>query len=196
MTRKGTKLEGEALEKQRARMEIARAARTIVKREPVRIPGVFDSSKTRRSNQKPFPGETEQERLDRLREQGRRGGLANSKWRDAQERTEDERRRFTAAARAQLAFEDATEDMAAVIIRAAKGTGKFKDLLPKEQAQFALKVLEYGVGRPQTRQPDVLDDTAVPGLEFATPTATSGNGAGLGVNETTTLNDVGGTSDG
>lgn len=47
-------------------------------------------------------------------------------------------------------FEKAAPAMAKVLIDAAQGKHGFERLSPKERAAFAVKVLEYGVGRPRT----------------------------------------------
>lgn len=75
-----------------------------------------------------------------------RGGKAS-----AQTRRKNANQR--ADVRARRKFEQAAERAAAVLIQAALGEGEFKELEPGERAKFAIKVLEYGVGRPRTVDP-------------------------------------------
>lgn len=73
--------------------------------------------------------------------------------------------------RARATFEEAADKMAQVIIEAALGRGDFERLDPKERAQFALKALEYGVGRPRQQDPNPLphQDSGPQGLTFVPP---------------------------
>lgn len=72
--------------------------------------------------------------------------------------------------RARATFEKAAEQMANVIIEAALGRGDFAVLDPKERAQFALKALEYGVGRPRQQDPNPIPhDSGPQGLAFVVP---------------------------
>lgn len=90
----------------------------------------------------------------------RRGGLKS-----AQRRRE--RAEVRADLRAKTKFEHASEKMADILIRAALGMDEFAKLEPKDRAQFALKVLEYGVGRPrQTEQEKEAPEAAPAGLKF------------------------------
>lgn len=76
------------------------------------------------------------------KEQARLGGLKSAE-------TRKKKAELRADLRARLKFEQVAEKMAEVIIDAALGQGDFEKLDPKERAQFALKALEYGVGRPR-----------------------------------------------
>lgn len=70
---------------------------------------------------------------------------------------------------AKAKFEGRAEDMANVLIQAALGQGDFARLDPKERAQFALKVLEYGLGRPRAMEPAMAEPVeTVSGLSFGT----------------------------
>lgn len=83
------------------------------------------------------------------REAARRGGQKSAQIRK-------EQARLKADARARLRFENATEKMAELLIEAALGEGVFSRLDPKDRANFAVKVLEYGMGRP--RQADRAEE--------------------------------------
>lgn len=93
---------------------------------------------------------------------------------------------LSADERARGLFEDAAPDMAEVLIAAAKGEGDFAGhwetdpqdetrrvyipgLDPKERAQFAKTVLEFGIGRPGTRKAKEVEETPEDdhGLELA-----------------------------
>lgn len=66
-------------------------------------------------------------------------------------------------------FERAAPSMAQVLVNAAQGKQGFERLSPKERASFAIKVLEYGVGRPRTavEVPGPVEATAqAQGLHF------------------------------
>lgn len=92
---------------------------------------------------------------------GRKGGLAS-----AAARSERSKLRNDILARAR--FEQAADKMAEVIIHAALGEDDFSALSPKERAMFALKALEYGVGRPRASEPVVPEEADVQaGLAFA-----------------------------
>lgn len=80
------------------------------------------------------------------KEQARLGGKKSGEARRA-------KARLRADVRAKLKFEDAAEQVAGVLVQAALGQGKFERLDAKEQAQFAVKVLEYAVGRPRPTEP-------------------------------------------
>lgn len=84
---------------------------------------------------------------EEARELGRRGGQAS-----AAARAERAKLRQDVLAKAR--FEQAADDMAKVIIDAAMGREDFAQLAPKERAMFALKALEYGVGRPRPSEPE------------------------------------------
>ena len=84
---------------------------------------------------------------EEARELGRKGGQAS-----AAARAERAKLRQDVLAKAR--FEQAADDMAKVIIDAAMGKDDFKVLSPKERAMFALKALEYGVGRPRPSEPE------------------------------------------
>ena len=88
---------------------------------------------------------------EEARELGRLGGRAS-----AIARAKRAKLRNDVLAKAR--FEDAADKMAQVIIKAALGEGEFGVLLPKERAQFALKALEYGVGRPRPSEPDAPEE--------------------------------------
>ncbi len=83
---------------------------------------------------------------EQAKELGRAGGLAS-----AAKRAERAAQRKEILAQAR--FQEAADDMAAIIIEAAKGHKDFKALSPKDRAQFAVKALEYGVGRPRGVEP-------------------------------------------
>lgn len=100
---------------------------------------------------------------EQARELGRQGGLASQ----AKRR---EKAAIRADVRAKAAFANASEEMAKVIIDAAKGTGEFAKLDVKERAQFALKALEYGMGRPRAMDPPTPEAPEGPaGLTFTVP---------------------------
>ena len=84
---------------------------------------------------------------EEARELGRKGGQAS-----AAARAERSKLRQDVLAKAR--FERAADDMAAILIDAAMGKGDFTALGPKERAMFALKALEYGVGRPRPTEPE------------------------------------------
>jgi len=84
---------------------------------------------------------------EEARELGRKGGQAS-----AAARAERAKLRQDVLAKAR--FEQAADDMAKVIIDAAMGKDDLKVLSPKERAMFALKALEYGVGRPRPSEPE------------------------------------------
>lgn len=77
---------------------------------------------------------------------GRIGGKASAKARA-------ERSKMRADILAKSRFERRADDMAEVIIAAALGDGDFASLSPKDRAVFALKALEYGIGRPRQSEP-------------------------------------------
>jgi hypothetical protein len=123
----------------------------------------------------------EQQRFKRS-EWGKKGG--SKPWRKLtkEEVAAHEARVLSADTTARIVFEESADEMARIIIQAAKGAGRFKGLLPKEQAQFALKALEYGIGRPRTtKEEPVTEDTSIAGLSFDVQDP-PGETAGAGVN--------------
>jgi hypothetical protein len=100
-------------------------------------------------------------------ETARQAGLKGGKASAAARRKKAEVR---ADLRARATFEEAADKMAQVIVSAALGTGDFARLDPKERAQFALKALEYGVGRPRQQDPNPIQtDVGPQGLAFTAP---------------------------
>lgn len=84
----------------------------------------------------------------------REGGKARQQQRRAE-------KAMSSDAKARRVFEAEAEYMARELVKAAKGEGAYAELDPKERAQFALKVLEYGVGRP-TQAPKRDESAAEP----------------------------------
>lgn len=90
-----------------------------------------------------------------------------AKGRAVREANAKRRMGMTAEVKAIDRFEQASEKMAQVIINAALGIEGFEKLSVKERAGFALKVLEYGVGRPrQAEAPMPPEAAAAQGLHF------------------------------
>lgn len=85
-------------------------------------------------------------------ESGRKAGLASAQ---ARRKKKDIR----ADLRARAKFEQSAEDLASVLIQAALGKDEFKNLSPKERAVFAIKALEYGVGKPRQVEPGQMQET-------------------------------------
>lgn len=83
---------------------------------------------------------------------------ARAKGREVAAENRIRRENLAAEVRALEMFERAAPAMAKVLIDAAQGRSGFERLSPKERAAFAVKVLEYGVGRPRTT-PDVPGPT-------------------------------------
>ena len=81
----------------------------------------------------------------------------------------EKKKQVRADLRAKAKFEDQAERFAQVIIDAALGNGDFKALNPRERAGFALKGLEYAVGRPRPTEPSEHLTESTPGLTFVTP---------------------------
>lgn len=97
---------------------------------------------------------------------GKKGAAAST----AAARAEKARRAtLRADLRAKAKFEDQAERLAQVIIDAALGNGDFKNLMPRERATFAVKGLEYAVGRPRPTEPTEHLSEQGPGLTFETP---------------------------
>jgi hypothetical protein len=70
------------------------------------------------------------------------------------------RRRKAALKGAVLAkekFEKDAEKLADVLIRAALGLEEYAKLDPKDRAMFAVKALEYGIGKPSVARPEVKE---------------------------------------
>ena len=98
---------------------------------------------------------------EEARELGRKGGRASGAARA-------ERAKLRNDVLARSRFERAADDMANIIIKAAKGEGEFSALQPKERAAFALKALEYGVGRPRAADPVTPEEEEVQaGIAFS-----------------------------
>lgn len=90
-----------------------------------------------------------------------------AKGRAVREANAKRRMGMTAEVKAIDRFEQASEKMAQVVINAALGIEGFEKLSPKERAGFAVKVLEYGVGRPrQAEAPMPPEAAAAQGLHF------------------------------
>jgi hypothetical protein len=97
------------------------------------------------------------------REAGRKGGAAGAVTKKAEARV---RQAVRADMKAKLKFEAAAEKLASVLIDAALGNGDFEKLEPRERAGFAVKALEYGVGRPRPEAERPPEATKQPGLHF------------------------------
>jgi len=102
---------------------------------------------------------------EEAREMGAKGAAASKLARE-------KKKQVRADLRAKAKFEDSAEKFAQVIIDAALGNGDFKALNPRERAQFALKGLEYAVGRPRPTEPTEHAEDQGPGLTFQTPVET------------------------
>lgn len=76
------------------------------------------------------------------REASRLGGLRSAE-------TRRRKAKLRADLLAKVKFEQAAERLAQVLIDAALGEGDFARLDPKDRVNFAVKALEYGVGRPR-----------------------------------------------
>lgn len=100
---------------------------------------------------------------EEAREMGRKGAAQTAKARAEHKRRADLR----ADLRAKAKFEDKAEALAQVIIDAALGNGDFKALNPRERATFAVKGLEYAVGRPRPTEATERPDDMATGLTFA-----------------------------
>jgi hypothetical protein len=99
---------------------------------------------------------------------GRKGAAQTAKARAEHMR----RAALRADLRAKAKFEDSAEKLAQVIIDAALGNGDFKALNPRERATFAVKGLEYAVGRPRPTEPTEHPEEQGPGLTFSAPVET------------------------
>jgi hypothetical protein len=92
---------------------------------------------------------------------GRAGGIRSG-----------EVRRAKAAVRKDLlarqAFADASEDIAKMLLKAARGEDEFSELDPKDRVAILKTCLEYGVGRPRSQDPLQADETeeAQTGIRF------------------------------
>jgi hypothetical protein len=54
-------------------------------------------------------------------------------------------------------FEKDADKLADVLIRAALGLEEYAKLDPKDRAMFAVKALEYGIGKPSVARPEVKE---------------------------------------
>jgi hypothetical protein len=98
---------------------------------------------------------------EQARELGRQGGKASAAARA-------ERKKLRHDVLAKNRFEQAADDMAEILLAAAKGEGEYSQLSPKDRATFALKALEYGIGRPRPSEPDAPEvQEQQAGLAFA-----------------------------
>lgn len=68
-------------------------------------------------------------------------------------------------------FEQLAPAMADILSDAARGVGAFSTLSPKDRAQFAVKALEYGMGRARAMEAEQAPVSVEPqqsGVTFAT----------------------------
>ena len=66
-----------------------------------------------------------------------------------------------------MRFEQNADKMAQVVIAAALGKGVYAKLSPKDRAMFALKALDYGIGRARASEAPVQQSiTPQQGLTF------------------------------
>ena len=83
---------------------------------------------------------------EEAKELGRKGGLASAAARA-------DRAKMKSDVQAKNRFEQAADEMAELLLKAAKAQGRFKDISPDKQVAAILKSLEYGVGRPRQADP-------------------------------------------
>lgn len=83
---------------------------------------------------------------EQAREAGRKGGLASAA---ARKRKRLEAAALSADERARRKFNSKADQLAQVLIDAALGQGAFVELEPKDRVGYAVKALEYGIGRPR-----------------------------------------------
>lgn len=99
-----------------------------------------------------------------LKEAGRRGGIVSGEVRRAKAARRKEQEQQVSLA--QERFDSEAEEMAVIVLRAAKGMGEFVDLRPSQRAQYALKALEYSLGRPRQGEKKGEEKAQEPGLSF------------------------------
>lgn len=98
-------------------------------------------------------------------EAGRKGGTVSGQVRRAKAQTRKALEAQTSLAMQE--FESEAVEMARIVISAAKGQGEFKRLSPKERAGYALKALEFGIGRPRQGEARKGEEKPQePGLSF------------------------------
>lgn len=102
--------------------------------------------------------------------------IASAKGRDKARATIARKKELRGDIRAKEAFERDADKLAAVIIAAAMGQGEYARLDPKDRANFALKGLEYAIGRPRPMAEHSQEPAAAAGISFA---RTEGDGDGL-----------------
>lgn len=98
---------------------------------------------------------------EEAKELGRRGGLASAKVRA-------ERAKLRGDILAKSRFEKAADEMAELLLAAARGDEEFSVLTPKDRVAAAMKALEYGIGRARAMEPSTPEEAEEQaGLAFA-----------------------------
>lgn len=96
---------------------------------------------------------------DTARAAGKAGGKKSAQ-------TRQRRAAIKKDVQAREAFEEAAADLAGVVIDAALGRGDYAKLDPKDRANFAVKGLEWGVGRPRAVTDEPVSTEPQVGLHF------------------------------
>lgn len=115
----------------------------------------------------PLDSETAREKgkltSEQAREMGKKGGKKSAHTRAIRAA---EKAALDASQSARDTFQQRAEDLAKVLIDAALGRGDFAQLAPKDRAGFAVRALEYGVGRPRPMTEEPPPSAPEPGLHF------------------------------